>query len=1369
MTVTVASRGRGAIFVLAVGFALFAPTAVLALSLDANFLTPAIPATVIAGEEYEVQFTVENAGTTAWDPVGASCSPDSYRLRSESSTDNTTWGYTRRELPSPVDAGATAVFGVRVTAPTTPDTYDFQWQMIKECDAAFGDLSPNVEVTVRAADPPRDGTFLSLSVPTRMVVGESYPVSFTVKNVGTEAWAPVGGACGAYRLRSTNSTDNTTWGPNRFELPASVAPGQTAVVHGVVTAPTTAGSYNFQWELIRECDAAVGDPSPNVVVSVQARVARDAQFLAQSVPTTMAAGHEYSASLTIKNVGTATWSPVSATCPGYRVGSQNPASNTTWGPLMSRVNLTAPGGVLAANGVVTQEFTVTAPASPGTYAFQWRMIEECVSWFGDVSPNTMVTVVQSWTDADADDLLEWDGTDVTVPEGVDVILDTNLDIGTLTIHGKLRCDPARNTLIETDGILVEGAGALLECGTAEARHTKDFTIELRGQREVVEDHGKQAIVVMDDAVLRLHGRAYSRTWLRIDEDADAEEDTIHLEAPVDWPNGAAIVIASTTFDPGEAEETTLAAAPSNGGRTLTLDDALVHSHWGTPQSYSNGLASPDERTWVLDERAEVGLLSRNIVIRGTPGEGELALTGGHLMVMDGGRAYVDGVEFDRMGRLSQTESDPPVSEMGRYPFHWHQLGNADGQYLRSSSIHHSFQRCVNVHDTNRVMVENNVCYDHLGHGYFLETGSEIENHFVHNLGLLGKRPPLGRELLFSENQTTRILAYDPPATFWIANPNNDFVDNSAAGSMGTGYWFGLSNAELPGELPNATETDLLRFEHNTAHSSLTGVALDGGPIGALTGNPNNLDDRMITASHYEPSPPGAVPVFRRLTIFKTAGTGFWARGGLMEVTDSVFGDNLRAATFSYQQKLSDSLVVGMSDNYDLGEIYAGVENTPALRGALESVDRDKLIGWACDPDDPTARLQVHFYAKNDGEWTRPDPVGYVEANEERDSAVETACGGDADHGFVFTIPTDPEPEDPAYTLTDGVPDTIYAYAVKLGVTSGWLPGSPRILWPAITPASTPPDTVIPPVFEAGLSTPLSDVFGVPVLLRIWGFGLYDGPWAMEDVHFAGFPAEPLLLPDGSTEIIASPFPLFGGEREATTNAASGLTFEDPEPYRKVYLRVMDNPNGGEWGQAIIDEDRSLTGFTGYTGKVISVVPSHEINSVDGCVPKPGWAAQVCPARYTTIRMIRPGYIPGDPTLTYRLRRSDDAIDGPVDDTVYDFTYRGQNKFGVIMDGDFEYELYPAFDLDDWTDLELYYVNPDEGTPVIRIADPEGDLVLDGITASASVASVRAAETTAYFNSGSYIYFKLVADFENSFWPPYTGKNVTRLCRETMCD
>ena len=1229
-----------------------------------------------------------------------------------------------------------------------------------------------------------DAEFVSQDVPTSMIAGEQYTVTLTVKNVGTTPWVLVGPHCQAYRLRSESPTDNSIWGGPRLDLPGPVPAGQTAVVRAVVTAPTapTGTSYPFQWQVIKECATPFGAPSPTVNVTIRARDPRDALFLAQSVPTTMAAGQQYAASLTIRNVGTQPWSPVVPSCvpSSYRVGSQPDPS--PWG--LSRLNLPA---ALPPNATVTLNFTMTAPP-PGAYPFQWRMIEECQSWFGALSPKAMVTVAQSWTGAG---LPSSNGVDVTVQPGVDVVLNTDLDIGTLTILGKVRCDPARDTVIHTDGILIQGAGALLECGTSEARHAKKFTIELEGNRFVAgPEHGKQAIVAMDGGVLRLHGRTYSRTWLRIDEDADKGEYQIRLEYPVDWPTGltettgSKIVIASTTFDPAQAEEATVMEL-SGDGRTLTLATPLQYSHWGTQQSRSK----PNGRTWVLDERAEVGLLSRNIVIRGNPVED---LKGGHVMIagmigMEDGRAYVDGVEFEHMGRLSGC-STSACSELGRYPFHWHLVGNADGQYLRNSSIHHSFQRCVTVHGTNRVLVENNVCYDHMGHGYFLENGSEIENHFVHNLGLLGKRPPLGRELLFSENQTTRILAYDPPATFWIANPNNDFLDNSAAGSMGTGYWFGLSNANPPvtppgTTLPAPTATSLLRFENNTAHSSLTGVAVDGGPIGGPPppppgsppgtppGNPRNPDDQLITAVHYSPQPP-TLPVFRHLTIFKTAGTGFWARGDKMEVTDSVFGDNLRSATFSYQQKLSDSLVVGMSDNFSRDEIYQNSDDAAPL-GFLEAVGTDKLIGWACDPDGWDTPLSIGFFEKSDGvamATTLERYVGGTVANRQRADLTGACPGTGTLHGFELTVPSS--------LLSDGKPHAIYAFVQGTPASAGWfwLAGSPKTVRPSV-PAPNPPPSVIPPVFETGSSSQLSAIFGVPVPLRIWGFGLYDGPWRMENVHFSDFPDEQGRNDDmilrGGAEIIASPFPLFGGEREATTNDASGVTFT-PEPYRKVYLSVIDNPSGGEWGQAIIDLDRSLSGFSGFQGQVISVVPDHPINSVVGCVPKPAWAAQVCPARYTTIRMIRQGYLAGDPTLTYTLQRWSGSSANPYQSAgpSEDATYRGQNKFGLIMARpEFAYQLYPEFDLATWTELELFYVLPGEATPVIRIADPEGNLVLVGGTPKSDLAGVIAASNeTAYFNSGPgpdrYLYFRLAADpvYGNSFWPPYTGKRTVKLCR-----
>ncbi|HEX6903577.1 MAG TPA: S8 family serine peptidase [Thermoanaerobaculia bacterium] len=235
----------------------------------------------------------------------------------------------------------------------------------------------------------KDALVLAQSVPATMVAGRTYPVSVTLKNVGTEAWNPIGPQCNAYRLGSANPYSNGTWVPaTRVELPAPVAPGGQVTLSFTVTAPSIPGTYNFQWQMVQECVQWFGDFTPNVVVTVQPPLPKDAQFLSQSVPATMAAGRIYSVSMTLKNVGTQTWSPIGSQCNAYRLGSANPYNNGTWVPL-TRVELPAP---VAPGGQVTLSFKVAAPLTPGTYNFQWQMVQECVQWFGDLSPNVAVIV-----------------------------------------------------------------------------------------------------------------------------------------------------------------------------------------------------------------------------------------------------------------------------------------------------------------------------------------------------------------------------------------------------------------------------------------------------------------------------------------------------------------------------------------------------------------------------------------------------------------------------------------------------------------------------------------------------------------------------------------------------------------------------------------------------------------------------------------------------------------------------------------------------------------------------------------------------------------------------------------------------------------
>jgi hypothetical protein len=110
-----------------------------------------------------------------------------------------------------------------------------------------------------------------------------------------------------------------------------------------------------------------------------------AAYVSQVVPTSVAAGARFTAQVTMRNTGTATWTAGSA----VRLGSQSPQDNLTWG--LGRVDL-PPGVEVAPGARHTFTFEARAPSTAGTRAFQWRMLREGVTWFGAVTPVVSITV-----------------------------------------------------------------------------------------------------------------------------------------------------------------------------------------------------------------------------------------------------------------------------------------------------------------------------------------------------------------------------------------------------------------------------------------------------------------------------------------------------------------------------------------------------------------------------------------------------------------------------------------------------------------------------------------------------------------------------------------------------------------------------------------------------------------------------------------------------------------------------------------------------------------------------------------------------------------------------------------------------------------
>jgi hypothetical protein len=111
----------------------------------------------------------------------------------------------------------------------------------------------------------------------------------------------------------------------------------------------------------------------------------DAAFNTQTVPSSMTAGQSYSVTVTMVNTGNRPWTPGGSN--PLRLGAQNPQDNNIWG--LSRVDVPS---VVNSGASVTFSFTVTAPSTAGSYNFQWRMVQETVTWFGDMTSNVPVTV-----------------------------------------------------------------------------------------------------------------------------------------------------------------------------------------------------------------------------------------------------------------------------------------------------------------------------------------------------------------------------------------------------------------------------------------------------------------------------------------------------------------------------------------------------------------------------------------------------------------------------------------------------------------------------------------------------------------------------------------------------------------------------------------------------------------------------------------------------------------------------------------------------------------------------------------------------------------------------------------------------------------
>jgi len=505
------------------------------------------------------------------------------------------------------------------------------------------------------------------------------------------------------------------------------------------------------------------------------------------------------------------------------------------------------------------------------------------------------------------------GDAVTIARDMAVVLDVSPPaLRSLTVEGKLSFADDRDIGLETEWIYLPGGE--LEIGTEAHpyQHNAKITLTDNVRDENINTMGDRGIMMMA-GTLNLHGNR-TNAWTKLARTANAGSASIEVLDAGSWRRGDEIVLASTDFNPRQAERRHITAV---SGNAITLDRPLQYMHYG-------------QVTYGVDERGEVGLLTRNILIQASDDAAQ-SYFGGHIMAMAGSHMYVDSVELNRMGQNMH---------LARYPIHFHVLGEGQGQYVRNAAIHDTYSRCVTVHGTNDLVIENNVTFNTVGHCFFMEDGIEHGNQFVHNLGIMTKCHPtlpcqptnlgIPSERGPSGQQSDHVLipSDNTVATYWITNPANTYIDNVAAGSDETGFWMSLpehpTGAFKDTEISQVTwprRTPMGEFRGNVSHSNYDGfmfdrnVAPDGtfGVTGTVYIPRKNPADATSTP---------VINLFSDLTSYKNRNGGLWMRGEETIFENLHMADNAIGMTFAsglgggatFTSKTIGSLFVGETDN-----------------------------------------------------------------------------------------------------------------------------------------------------------------------------------------------------------------------------------------------------------------------------------------------------------------------------------------------------------------------------------------------------------------------------------------------------------------------
>ncbi len=376
--------------------------------------------------------------------------------------------------------------------------------------------------------------------------------------------------------------------------------------------------------------------------------------------------------------------------------------------------------------------------------------------------------------------------------------------------------------------------AVLEIGTAASPLPAEFKALIR--LHYIEGMNKETCpaLICCGGRMDLHGAPLERTWGKLPyQTAKVGESRAVMPYPLPgWKTGDRIIFTGTTRQFGyigtrhrkSGDDNSVADNPTTEERIITgmrrwggLDSGLQIVSFDEPLKFDHLGAG--------EFRAEVANLSRNVIVESADPAG----VRGHTMYHADSAGSISYAEFRHLGKLDT---------LGKYPIHYHLVGaSMRGSSLVGVSVWDSHNRWITVHGTQYLVVKDCIGYKGVGHGFFLEDGTEVYNIFDRNLAVqaLGGKP-----------LPKQVLPYDGNlgSGFWWANSLNTFTRNVAAECDEDGFRLEVVerddfNPELnilqqDGSLKKTDIRTLpfVRFDGNEAHCQrLFAINLGGFPGG----------------------------------------------------------------------------------------------------------------------------------------------------------------------------------------------------------------------------------------------------------------------------------------------------------------------------------------------------------------------------------------------------------------------------------------------------------------------------------------------------------------------------------------------------------